>query len=335
MAKAGLRLQKVTRTAIYEPSEPLPPVPAESLTADPSAANGPRSGRKASKQQQLLGAQTTAPAAPLTDATLTQATQAKQALKAAERAKLALAVRSLALAANHLRDVPGAGASADTLDRALKLALTQQGRLNVRSGLVVWSPERQPYMHGEAQPIDVAKLTALDAATLAVRQLPNLTQTASNLAQAASYARASLDRQLASVSAAGGAAAPHAKAARKALAVSTRALVPGQNVGADGPMTPATEPSQTLIKFGDYTPGPGDQPPKITKTKLSKKPAAKKSQQVRPAPQQVRPAPQQVRPATCPVCREPEQSRAGRWWAENKRWVPWALAGVLALRVYR
>ena len=326
MAKA-LRLQKVTRTAIYEPAEPgeqLPEVPSQSQSQSPSPTKA-RNRSRASRQPALLGADT-----PLTDATLQQATAAKQALKGAERAKLALAVRSLAVASKRLRAVPGAGNAADTLDRALKLSLTQQGQLRVRSGLVVWTPERTPYLHGEAPPIDVAQLDALDAATAAVKALPNPINTANNLYQAATFARASLDQSLAKVSS--GAAAPQAADARKALAVAVRVLQPAALVGADGPFTPAAAPTQTSIKAGQFTMGPGQALPVTRPAKPKVRPRVKAA---RPPASQQLPA---VRPAApaCPVCAPtPAPHALGRWWQNNKTWVPWVLAGVLALRAYR
>lgn len=121
---ARLELQKVTR--VYN------------ATSDDQSAPAVRRSKKAltqATQQALLGADSLPPSAA--SVIVNTAQEAKKTARAAEIAQTAMGLRSLAIAANALRQLPGGGAAADTLLRALDASVNKGGKIAVKEGKLV------------------------------------------------------------------------------------------------------------------------------------------------------------------------------------------------------
>ena len=111
-----MHLQKVTK--IYIPAE-TPNVPAKGKT----------------RQQSLLGEDSNEPTAATVVTAAAQ--EAKKKAKAAEVARVAMGMRSFAMAADALRRIPGGGALADTLLRSLDVSANKGGTIKRKGNALV------------------------------------------------------------------------------------------------------------------------------------------------------------------------------------------------------
>lgn len=118
--RQSLSLQKVVRTATFVPE--LDEVPAS------------KQAHKRATQQVLLGANLPPSAA---STVIKAAQESKAHARATEIAKTAMGLRSLAIAAEALRKLPGGGAAADTLLRSLDAAVNKGGKIAVKAGKLV------------------------------------------------------------------------------------------------------------------------------------------------------------------------------------------------------
>jgi hypothetical protein len=128
---AKLQLQKVTRVYNAEPDD----------RSEASARRSKKAHTKAT-QQTLLGADLPPSAAGVV---VNAAMEAKRHARATEIAKTAMGLRSLAIAAEALRKLPGGGAAADTLLRSLDAAVNKGGKIAVKGrNLVRKKPNLKP-----------------------------------------------------------------------------------------------------------------------------------------------------------------------------------------------
>jgi hypothetical protein len=119
-----LKLQKSVRTYVETADAPSPAQKARSKAAHVRAT-----------QQALLGADSLPPSAA--GVVVNAAMQAKQHARATEIARTAMGLRSIAIAAEALRKIPGGGPAADTLLRSLDAAVNKGGKVKVKGGKLV------------------------------------------------------------------------------------------------------------------------------------------------------------------------------------------------------